>query len=211
VNLEIDQSDVPNKNREVLPLLFAAIVFTFLLLGSLVFLACVLVPATRRYALRAAFWCAVWGPCSVALMVLPGVGLVATAFITKAGDAQSFHTPKLLTAFGWSYLILGVLITTAVATGAAWLHQVLVRRLTFALFRLYAAAVSAGIGSVFGWCLGWWMMSRELTKHGWPWWGLGMLVLVVGFGTAAYKGARSLRGEAPKDFTWISPAEFSGS
>jgi hypothetical protein len=194
----------------MLPLLFAAIVFAFLLLGSLVFLGCVLVPPTRRYALSAAFWCAMWGPCSVAFMVLAGLGLVATAFITKAGGVQSFHAPKLLAAFGWSYLILGALTTTAVATSAAWLHQVLVRRLTFALFRLYASAISAGIGSVFGWCLGWWMMSKELMKSGWPLWVLGMFVSIAGFGTVAYKGARGLRGEAPNDFTWITPEEFAG-
>jgi len=151
------------KNYEMLPLLFAIIIFVFLLLGSLVFLACVLVPPTRRYALSAALWCAVWGPCSVGLMVLAGLGLIAEAFITKDGDMQRFHTPKLVAAFGWGYLILGVVTTTAIATGTAWLHQALVRRLTFALFRLYATAVSAGIGSVFGWGLGWWMMEKEIS------------------------------------------------
>jgi hypothetical protein len=83
-------------------LLFAAIVFIFLALGSLVFVACVLVPPTRKYALSAALWCAVWGPCSVGLMTLAGLGLVASAFITKAGDMQSFHGPRLLAAFGWA-------------------------------------------------------------------------------------------------------------
>ena len=195
----------------MLPLLFAGIVFIFLLLGSLVFLACVLMPQARQYALSAALWCAMWGPCSVTLMVLAGVGLIAAAFVTKAGDVQLFHAPRLLSAFGWSYLVIGVLITTIVATGSAWVHQAVVSRLTFALFRLYAAAVSAGIGSVFGWCLGWWMMSRELSGYGWlVVWGICMLALVVGFGVAAYKGARGLRGEAPKGFTWISPSEFAG-
>ena len=195
----------------MLPLLFAMIIFAFLVVGSLVFLACVLVPLTRRYALSAALWCAVWGPCSVGLMVLAGLGLVAEAFITKDRDAQSFHAPRLLSAFGWYYLTFGVVITAAVATAAAWLHQVLVRRITFALFRLYATAVSAGIGSVFGWCLSWWMMEKEIPHYGLPLWGLGMAALIMGFGTAAYKGARALRGKAPTSFTWISPEEFAGS
>jgi hypothetical protein len=39
----------------------------------------------------------------------------------------------------------GVLITIAVATGGAWLHQVLVRRFTFALFRLYVTVVLPGL------------------------------------------------------------------
>jgi len=193
----------------MLPLLFAGIVFFFLLIGSIVFLACLLVSRTRQYALSAALWCAMWGPCSVMLMVLAGVGLIAAAFVTKAGDLQTFHTPRLLSAFGWTYLIAGVLITTVVATASTWIHQAVVRRITFALFRLYAAAVSAGIGSVFGWSLGWWMMYRELSGYVWLFvWGICMLALIAGFGVAAYKGARGLRGEAARSFTWITPAEF---
>ena len=188
----------------MLPLLFAMIVFAFLLLGSLVFVVCTVLPQTRRFALSAALWCALWGPCSVALMVLAGLGLVTAACIGRVGDVQSFHAPRLVAAFGWGYLIVGVLITIAVATGGAWLHQVLVRRFTFVLFRLYAAVVSAGIGSVFGWCLGWWLQTSGVPQHAFPWWISGMLILIMGFGTAAYKGARGLRGKAPTNFTWIS-------
>jgi hypothetical protein len=199
------------KNDGMLLLLFAAIIFIFLALGSLVFSACVLVPPTRKYALSAALWCAVWGPCSVALMTIAGLGLVATAFITKGGDAQSFHAPRLLAAFGWGYLIVGVLITTSVATGVAWIHQKVVRRFTFWLFRLYAATVSGGIGSVFGWCLGWWMMSKEVAHYVLFWSCTGMVILIVVFATTAYKNAIQLRGSAPTSFTWISQDEFAGT
>jgi hypothetical protein len=123
---------------------------------------------------------------------------------------QSFHAPRLVAAFGWSYLILGALVTATVATGGAWLHQIIVRRFTFALFRLYAAVVSAGIGSVFGWCLGWWLLLNEVQRHALPWWICGMLILMVAFGAAAYRGAHKLRGEAPTSFTWISAEEFAG-
>ena len=115
----------------MLPFLLAGIVFIFLLLGSIVFLACVLIPPTRQYALSAALWCAMWGPCSVALMVVAGVGLITTAFITKVGGVQSLHAPRLISSFGWAYLIIGVMMTAIAATGAAWLHQVLMKRLTF--------------------------------------------------------------------------------
>ena len=195
----------------MLLLLFAAIVFLFLALGSIVFVACVLLPPTRKYALSAALWCAMWGPCSVALMTLAGLGLVAAAFITTNGDVQSIHAPRLLAAFGWGYLTVGVLTTIALATGAAWIHQKIVRRFTFALFRLYATAVSGGIGSVFGWCLGWWMTWMQVAHYRLFWWCTGMLVLVVAFAAAAYKGARQLRGKAPTSFTWISPEEFAGT
>jgi hypothetical protein len=171
----------------MLPLLLAAIIFVFLVLGSLVFLVCVLVPPARRYALSAAAWCAMWGPCSVGFLSIAGVGLIADAFISKSQDAHVLHFPKLIAVFGWSYLVASLITTIILATGTAWLHQWLIHRLTFALFRLYAAIVCAGIGSVFGWGLGWWMLWQEVTHHVLPWWGLGMLVLIFAFGTAAYK------------------------
>jgi hypothetical protein len=194
----------------MLPFLLAGIVFVFLLLGSIVFLACLLFPRSRQYALSAALWCATWGPCFVALMVIAGVGLITAAFVTKVGSVQSLHAPRLISSFGWTYLIIGILITAIVATGAAWVHQALVKRLTFALFRLYAAAVSAGIGSVFGCCLGWWITATGFGPYGWLLWGFGMLVLTSVFAVMAYKGARGLRGRAPKNFTWISEEEFAG-
>jgi hypothetical protein len=194
----------------MLLLLFGMIIFAFLFLGAIIFLACILAPPARRYALSAALWCAVWGPCSVGLMTLAGLGLVAQAFITKAGDLERFHAPRLLAAFGWGYLILGILITALVATAAAWLHQAITRRMTFALFRLYAAAVSAGIGSVFGWVLGWWMLLKELPASGFFLWGFGMALLIAAFAVVAYKNAHRLRGEAPTKLTWITQEEFTG-
>jgi hypothetical protein len=181
----------------MLPLLFAGIAFLFLLGGSIVFLACLLLPPFRRYALSAALWCAMCGPCSIILMLVAGVGLIATAFITNS-DGQTFHAPRLLSAFGWSYLAVGVLVTIVVATASALIHQAVVSRFPFALFRLYAAVVSAGIGSIFGWCFGWWMMAKSVNGQvSLLLWGICMLALIAGFGVAAYKGARGLRREAP--------------
>jgi hypothetical protein len=194
----------------MLPLLCAIIVFFFLVVGAVVFLLCTLIPPARRYALSAALWCAVWGPCSVALLLFAGAALIAQAFITQHGDAQSFHAPRLLSVFGWGYLIAGTLLTAAVATAVAWLHQFIVRRFTFALFRLYATIVTAGIGSVFGWCFTWWMLVQTVSFT-WLWSLLVMLFLIASFGFAAFKGAKSLRGKAPTDFAWITPEEFTGA
>jgi hypothetical protein len=197
----------PVDNPRVLILLFALIVYAFLFLGAVVFVVCALIPPTRRYALSAALWCAVWGPCSVGLMTLAGLGLVVTAFINDAGgDAMltcsetgrcGWLGSSLLATIGWGYLILGALITVLVATAVAWLHQVVMRRLMFVLFRLYATAVCAGIGSVFGWALSWWLTWKQIGNYGIVLSCLGMLGFVLGFGAAAHKGARLLQGTAP--------------
>jgi hypothetical protein len=196
----------------MLLVLLAGIVFLFLLLGSIVFMACMPLLKSRQYALSAALWCAMWGPCSVVLMLIAGIGLIATTFIGNVGIMHTFHAPRLVAAFGWGYLALGTLLTTLIATTTAWLHQAFVRRMTLALFRVYAAVVVGGIGSVFGWSLGWWMMAKSLSGYA-PIlvWGLCMTVLVVSFGAAAYKGARGLRGAPPDNLTWISHAEYMGN
>jgi hypothetical protein len=192
-------------------ILFAGIIFAFLLFGAIVFLACALLPPTRRYALSVAFWVALWGPCSVLLIVLAGIGVLSASILVNAGNLQLPNAPKLLEGLGWSYVIVGATITTVVATCAAWLHQFVIHRFTFALFRLYATAISAGIGSVLGCALGWWIAAKENSPPGLWWWPLVTLVLTAGFGTAAYKTARALRGKAPARFTWITPEEFEGS
>jgi hypothetical protein len=194
----------------MLPLLFAAIVFFFLLVGSAVFLFCVLIPALRRFALSAALWCAVWGPSSITFLLIAGTAVIAEAFITNNGDMHSLHTPRLVAALGWGYLVAALLATATIASLVAWLHQTLMHRLTFPLFRLYTTAVCAGIGSVFGWCLGWLMAAREI-QYSLPLWLSGMSVLILSFGTLAYRNARSLRGEPPTSLTWISTEEFNGT
>ena len=199
-------------DHRMLLLLLSGIVFLFLLIGSTIFLACLPLLQSRQYALSAALWCAMWGPCTVVLMLIAGVGLIATAFVENTGSMQTFHAPRLVAAFGRGYLLVGILVTALVATVTAWAHQALMRRLTFALFRVYAAVVVGGIGSVFGWSIGWWMMAKSLGGHV-PIlvWSLCMLTLIASFGAAAYRGARGLRGVPPENFTWISHAEYMGN
>jgi len=193
----------------MLVLVFFFVIFFFLALGALQFLLCIAVPRLRKYALSAALWWAVWGPCSVGLMSLAGLALVARALTVKDGDAIHIH-PHLVAGIAWVYVILGGFGTAVIATGLAWLHQAVVRRFTFALFRIYATIVSAGIGSVFGWCFGWWILTYEL-RYGCVLWISSMVVLIAGFGMAAFKGSRALRGEAPVNFAWVSREEFEGT
>ncbi len=193
----------------MLILLIGLLIFFWLVVGSVQYVLCIAVPNLRQYALSAALWWAIWGPCSVGLVLLAGGAIVAQALMTRDHDALRIHSPHLLAAVGWSYLTLGALGTAAVATLVAWLHQIVVRRFTFALFRLYATGVTAGIGSVFGWCFSWWLLAADVP---WSWiLGLaGMLASVFGFGIVAYKNARSLRGEAPTELAWVTHEEFDG-
>ena len=196
----------------MLLVLFAVVVFAFLLLGSTAFAVCVLLPPTRRYALSVAFWFALCGPCLVMLITIAGLGLVAGALVMRAGNVQFTNAPKLIATLGWGYLASGFLITATIATCASWLHQKIIHRFTFFLFRLYATLVCAGIGSVFGWFFGWCLAESGAHIHlRFGLWVSAMIALIGTFGLGAYKGARRLRGGAPTRFTWISPEEFAGT
>jgi hypothetical protein len=183
-------------------ILFGLIIFAFLCIGAIVFMVCATLPATRKYSLSAALWCAVWGPCIVGLLTIAGLGLIADAIAKEHTHfLQLQHLPS---AVGPAYAILGILITIVVASILTWFHQVLIHRLTFSLFRIYACVICAGIGSVWGWAFNFWL----LAKGSFP---LGLLtlpLLCLAFGYCGFRWARQLRGRSPKDFTWITPEEF---
>jgi hypothetical protein len=193
-------------------MLFAAfIVFFFLVLGSIVFLGCIVVPPGRKYALSAALWFAVWGPCCVLFLILAILGLVAGGLALRATQMHWEDAPRLLSAMGWGSIIIGGVVLCCAASVAAWLHQVLIHRFTFLLFRLYATFVAAGIGSVFGWLIVLLAVVYSPFAHA-SWLAtLSIPILVVVFGAISYRHARALRGIAPTRFTWISQDEFAGT
>jgi hypothetical protein len=195
----------------MLLLLPALVIFGFLLLGATMFVTCTLIPPLRQCALSVALWFAVWGPCTALLSLIALSGLFASSQLWKLQDVSR------LEPFGWLFLGAGVLLILAVATAIASLHHALVKRLTFGLFRIYAASVSAGIGGVLGLAFGWWMLADTTMKRAGPPWVSttvtlsAILLLVVGFGLAAYRNARILRGVPPRSFTWITLEEYGVS
>jgi hypothetical protein len=122
----------------MLPLLLLAVVFFFLVMGAAVFVFCEITPPLRKYGLSAALWCAMWGPCSLAWMMLGGLVLLANSAAMQAARMKRFNLPDLPHGVGVGYVVLGLLGTLMVATMVAWIHQVMVRQMTFALFRIYA-------------------------------------------------------------------------
>ena len=193
----------------MLVLVFAAILFFFLAIGAVVFVLCGVIPPLRRYTLSAALWCAVWGPCTLAWLIFGGLVLVANHFAMEVSETRHFQLPALPPRGSWiAYAVLYVLATIVTSTLAAWAHQFVIHRMTFQLFRLYAALVSADVGSVWGWCFWFWIVNDKELPVRFLLAGVAMLVLCCGFGYAGFREARQLRGTAPKTFALISPEEF---
>jgi hypothetical protein len=196
----------------MLVIVCAAIVFFFLAIGAAIFVLCGLVPPLRKYALSSALWCAVWGPCTVAWLILGGTVLVANHLAMDVAQTKHFHLPDLPPRGSWiAYAVLYLLATMLMATLAAWAHQFIVHRITFALFRIYAGLVSAGIGSVWGWCLWFWIISSTELPYKFLLCVIAMLGLCIAFGYAGFRWAGDLRGGAPTKFAIISPEEFEAT
>jgi hypothetical protein len=196
----------------MLPLLCAIIVFLFLAVGAAVFVVCWVIPPLQRYGLSAALWCVVWGPFTVAWLILAGLILIANHFVMQIPQSPNFHLPALPPRGLWSsYAIVWLMATSLIATLASWIHQKIIHRMTMALFRIYAGLVSAAIGSVWGWCLCFWLINREQIPHTFLIWISAMTALCVGFGYAGFRWASRLRGDPPKSFPIITKEEFEGT
>ncbi|HZP05070.1 MAG TPA: hypothetical protein VFB43_09230 [Terracidiphilus sp.] len=191
-------------------LLAVFIVFVFLAAGSVAFLACILVPPGRKYALSTALWFATWGPCCAVLPIMALLGMVADNLVLQETHMHWKNASELFAIVGRAWIIVGGIVTCGLASFAAWLHQALIHRTTFLLFRLYATFVVAGIGAVLSLFSFWFAMNWDRFSR--VWWLAAPVVpaLIVVFGATAYRHARALRGSAPANFTWITPDEFAG-
>jgi hypothetical protein len=191
--------------------LFAAmIVFFFLELGALAFLVCILIPPGRKRALSIALWFAALGACLVSFLVLAMLGVVTVSLALQATNMKWQDAPRLISAAGWGAIIVALVVTCFVASAAAWLHQAIIHRFTFALFRLYAMFVAAGIGSVIGLLIVVVaIISKPFPEAEWVA-AFSIPVLMILFGTIAYWHAHALRGKPPSQFIWITSEEFRG-
>jgi hypothetical protein len=209
----IDGADTNAQNSGMLPLVCLIVSFCFLVIGAAVYLVCVTVSPLQCYALSAALWCVAWGPCASIWMIVGGVTGVAGFALLRELRVHSLLTTQLPTelavAIGWGYVSIGIFAAVTVATAIACVHQWLTRRMTFALFRIYVAAVSAGVGSVYGWCFALWLICTQFS-YKWSVAIASMLTLCAGFGNLGFRIAPRLRGPAPDRFTWLSREEFEG-
>lgn len=193
----------------MLPLMMVLLVFGFLLAGSVMFLACLLIRGARAFALSVALWFAVFGVCMAGLMLVSLLFLLGgTAVKEQLGMSPS--SPLYGVSNSWVFTASIFIVSAVGASAASWIHQKLIHRMTYSLFRVYAAVVCGGIGSVFGLAGGVLLGSRGLDFGVAIGGGLIMAWLILGFGYFGWRWARVMRGEAPVNLTWITSDEFKG-
>ncbi len=188
----------------------------FLVGGLVVFLVCVAVPWLQKYALSAALWFLALVP-GFLVWVLIGLGAV----IGQDALGKGMYYPGWVMSF-WhvfgsqaakiTLIAVGMAGTMVLATAIAVVHQFVIHRITFALFRLYAGFVMGGAAVLWGSLVGAVVATYLETQ-----WEVAFVVvttLVIALGWAGARlgsrMARRLRGRAPERYTWISEAEYFG-
>jgi hypothetical protein len=189
----------------------------FLFGGLLVFLVCLAIPWLQRFALSAALWFLALVP-GLLIWLLIGVG----AEFGQQALGRGIHYPhwvmSLWHAFGspaakTTLVAVGMAGTIVLATVISVVHQFVIHRVTFALFRLYASFVTGGVAVLWGSLAG----AIVATYLDAPWEVafvvVTALVIALGWGGAKLGSriARRLRGSAPARFTWITEEEFYGT
>jgi hypothetical protein len=121
------------------------------------------------------------------------------------GTSVSVHQTSWI---GWLLAIATLVITIAGATVITLLHGIIIRRLTLALFRLYVAAVSFGVGiltcsfALFAFATH--LLSLPVFLPA----ALISLFAASALAYACFKSALDFRGPYPDRFPVVSPEEF---
>ena len=188
----------------------------FLVGGLAVFLVCLAIPWLQRFALSAALWFLALLP-GLLLWLLIEVG--ATHGQETLGRQTSY--PRWERWFWHAFsssaaqvtlIAVGMAGTIVMATAIAVVHQFVIQRVTFALFRLYAGFVTGGVAVLWGSLVG--AVVASYLNAPWEVAFVVVLALVVALGWGGarlgYRIARRLRSRAPLRFTWITEDEFYG-
>jgi hypothetical protein len=186
------------------------IAFPLLAVGCACFLLCAAVPPLRRFALSSSLWCIACIPCLFAFLaavVLWSLGVDALRRILRMdfGASLSFHQTSLL---GWFLAIAAIVVTVAGATAITLIHGIIIRRLTLALFCLYVAVVSFGVGILtcsfvlFAFAMHLLSLTAFLPAA------LASLSAASALAYACFRNATGFRGSYPQRLPVVTPGEF---
>jgi len=188
-----------------------------LLVGGLaVYVICVAIPWLQKYALSAALWFLALLP-GLLLWLLIGVG----ALVGQDAVGRGMYSPRWEMSF-WhvfgspaarvTLTAIGITGIVVMATIIAVVHQFVIHRLTFALFRLYAGFVTGSVAVLSGSLVG--AVVATYLEAPWEVAFVVVTTLVAALGWAGarlgIRIARRLRGRAPERYTWVTEAEYYG-
>jgi len=183
--------------------------FPLTALGCAAFVICSFAPPLRRFALSSSLWFVACFPFFLAV----AAGILAivfgadrlTSLLHRSGTLKDIgsHMPD------WIGILIAAtiaIITFGGATAVTLLHGALIRRLTFALFRLYVTCVSFGVGVLTMFFL----LSAVGVGRSWASLFINFVDIIPATLLAwfAYRKANQFRGSYPHRFPVVSREEF---
>jgi hypothetical protein len=187
------------------------IVFPFLALGCAAFLFSAAIPKLRRFALSSSLWCVACAICLIAVVItlaLIGTGIAALHGLFQRPFLGSMHFGQS-SWIGWLFLGFALITTVVGATAITLLHGIVIRRFTLALFRLYLAAVSFGVG-VLSCALLIMAFGEHFLLLTFPIPAVLFSILIaLALSYACLRIAPQFRGSYPQRFPIVTPEEFN--
>jgi len=189
------------------------LIIPFFMFGCTVFLICAAVPFLRRFALSASLWClclAPWLFGMVFLAVLLGLATDALRNLHHPLWIAQDWSSSAKTSFGVLISAVAVAGSLVTATVAARVHQFAIHRMTLALFRLYVAGVSFGVGVLSSFFV-------SICVSAYLHLSLSHPIVVCGFcglifssllSFLCYRFASQFRGKLPISFSLVTEDEF---
>jgi hypothetical protein len=189
------------------------IVFPFLALGCVCFLVCAAIPPFRRFALSSSLWCVACVPCLLAILtavVLCSLGVNALQRLMKPDFGASLGVYQT-SWLGWFVGISTFVFTVTGATAITFIHGIVIRRLTLALFRLYVAVVSLGVGILTCSFVLFAFAMHLLSPIAFLPVGLASLLVATALAYACFRNASGFRGSYPQRFPVVTSEEFGNT
>jgi hypothetical protein len=186
------------------------IALPFLALGCAAFLIFAAIPKLCPFALSISLWCVAFAFCLIAAVL--ALLLVSTGIATfhDLFQRHSFSLPNAgdHSWIGWVLCSFVVVATLAGATAITAVHGIITRRLTLALFRIYLAAVSFGVG-ILSCAFVFPVLNDHLFDMAFivPATSLGIL-LTSALSYVCFKNASRFRGSYPQRFPIVTLEEF---
>jgi hypothetical protein len=186
------------------------IVFPFLAVGCAIFLLCTAIPPLRRFALSSSLWCVACVPCLLAILpaiILCSLGVDAFHRLFKPyfGASLSVHQTSWQ---GWLLAAIALLVMAAGASAMTLIHGIIMRRLTLALFRLYVAAVSFGVGILTCSFVLFAFATHLLSLPTFLPAAIASLLAASALAYICFRSASDFRGSYPQRFPVVTPEEF---
>jgi hypothetical protein len=158
------------------------------------------------YALGSGLWLAVFG---ISISVIFWLEVVALGVLSSSNVPGLARADELYLHHSGLVLASAVVASALVATAAMLLHRIVTRRVTFALFRLYASAVACGVGMLSSFLITWIVAANTQFFPSWITFATTLPILPPLLTFIAYRHPNDFRGARPAQLNPVSLQEYT--